>query len=129
MRWLPVVTIPAPHRASQKIGACETPSQRGDYGSHMCSRTSQLASVRYRSALPSCGRTTKISAGKGQNQAIPLPDVLLALSISMTFAVSRAEGAAAALRRKPGETVQRYPSSVTTVTDFLLYRTTIPLTI
>src|SRR5713226_7242406 len=120
-----MVTVPTPQRASLQMGARETPSQRGDYGPLMCSRTSRLASVRYQTELRSCGRTTKISARKGQNQAMPLSDVILALSISMTFAVSRAEGADSVLRRKPGETVHRCPPSVTTVTDFLLYRTTI----
>src|SRR5258708_24966945 len=124
-----MVTLPTPQRASLHMGARETPSPRGAYGSLMCSRTSQLASVRYQTELPSCGRTTKISAEKRQNQAMPLSDVLLALSISMTFAVSRAEGSDSVLRRKPGERVHRCPSSVTTVTDFLLYRTTIPRTV
>src|SRR5258708_35700803 len=86
-----MVTLPTPQRASLQMGARETPSQRGDYALLMCSRSSELASVRYQTELPSCGRTTKINTGKGQNQAMPLSDALLALSISMTFAVSRAE--------------------------------------
>src|SRR5260370_42350332 len=51
-----MVTLPTPQRASLQMGARETPSQRGDYGCLMCSRTSQLASVRYQTELPSCGR-------------------------------------------------------------------------
>src|SRR5713226_9101935 len=37
------------------MGARETPSPRGDYASPMCSRSSELAIVRYRTQLPSCG--------------------------------------------------------------------------
>src|SRR5258708_387449 len=54
-----MVTLPTPQRASLQMGARETPSQRGDYGCLMCSRTSQLASVRYQTELPSCGRNDR----------------------------------------------------------------------
>src|SRR5260370_42565055 len=50
-----MVTLPTPQRASLQMGARETPSQRGDYGCLMCSRTSQLSRLTYQTELPSCG--------------------------------------------------------------------------
>src|SRR5260370_25975223 len=54
-----MVTLPTPQRASQRMGARETPSPRGDYALLMCSRSSELGIVRYRTQLPSCGRNDR----------------------------------------------------------------------